>query len=44
MQAALAQLQEELGRHGWLLADRGAHPWSQRYVRPRVDWSRPLTA
>jgi hypothetical protein len=40
MTAGLAELRTDLEGAGWLLDDRGAEPWSYRYVRPEVNWSR----
>lgn len=38
---ALEGLRRRLDAEGWLLVDSGDRPWSDRYERPGVDWSRP---
>jgi hypothetical protein len=43
MTAGLAELREDLEGAGWLPEGRGSEPWSYRYVRPEVDWSREYT-
>lgn len=43
MTAGLAELRGDLEAAGWLPQGRGPEPWSYRYVRPEVDWSREYT-
>lgn len=38
---ALEGLRRRLDAEGWLLVDCGDEPWSDRYERPGIDWSRP---
>ena len=40
MSESLAEVRADLERAGWIVEGRGAEPWSYRYVRPEVDWSR----
>ncbi len=41
MAAALDDLRRLLERSGWVRAGRSTRTWSDRYVRPLVDWTRP---
>jgi len=42
MSESLAELRRRLEDAGWVVEGRGETPWSYRYARPRVDWSREL--
>lgn len=42
MSASLAEVRRRLEDAGWFAEGRGDAPWSYRYVRPEIDWSREL--
>ena len=42
MNHSLQDLRQRLQHDGWVVAGKGEQPWAYRYVRPAIDWTRPL--